>query len=84
MCFFGIFVLCFFTPRLFESLFYSVHSNLCHRKKREDDVQCSHLTSRWKCMHIKWLSQCQRAFTAVAAADRENLLKQRRKKIFME
>lgn len=33
-------------------------------------MQCYHLASRWKYMHIKWLSQCQSTFTAVPGAGR--------------
>lgn len=52
-----------------ESLFCSSNLDLYHRltnkkKKKwgwrgDHDVQCYPLTSRWKCMHIKWLSECQ-------------------------
>lgn len=66
---------------LLKSLFCSSNLDLYHKlgnKRDEDDVQCCHLTSRWKYMHIKWLSQCQRAFAAVPGAGRRtfNVLKQ--------
>ncbi len=56
-----------------KSLFCNSNLDLYHKlenKRDKDDVQCYHLTSRWKYMHIKWLSQCQRAFTAVPGAER--------------
>lgn len=60
-----------------KSLFCSSNLDLYHRtggiKGMRSDVQCYHLTSRWKYMHIKWLSQCQRAFTAVPGAGRKDL-----------
>lgn len=53
--------------------FYSTNLDLFHKlgnKRDEKDMQCYHLASRWKYMHIKWLSHCQRAFTAVPQAGR--------------
>lgn len=51
-----------------ESLFCSSDLDLYRKnenRNNEEDVQCYDLTSRWKYMYIKWVSQRQRAFTAV-------------------